>query len=230
MVGGLLLSQVLTLYTTPVIYIFFDNGWRSAFGKSAGAQAESAARNRPQPDRGRRHEHLRAIHPPAGGHDAADGGDCARRGDRVQRAAGFAAAAGGFSDHLRQRAALPGASAEIMASSVATPLERQFGHIAGVTEMTSSSSAGQHQITMQFDLSRNIDGAARDVEAAINAARTYLPANLPRQSHLSQGESGRLADHDPRADLGQVRPGQAVRRSLHGHRSRSFRRFRASGR
>jgi multidrug efflux pump len=76
-------------------------------------------------------------------------------------------------------AGLPGASAEIMASSVATPLERQLGHIAGVTEMTSSSSLGTTGITIQFDLSRNIDGAARDVQAAINAARTYLPANLP---------------------------------------------------
>jgi multidrug efflux pump len=76
-------------------------------------------------------------------------------------------------------AGLPGGSAEIMASSVATPLERQFGHIAGVTEMTSSSSLGTTSITIQFDLSRDIDGAARDVQAAINAARTYLPANLP---------------------------------------------------
>jgi multidrug efflux pump len=76
-------------------------------------------------------------------------------------------------------AGLPGASAEIMASSIATPLERQFGHIAGVTEMTSTSSLGTTAITIQFDLTRNIDGAARDVEAAINAARTYLPANLP---------------------------------------------------
>ncbi len=76
-------------------------------------------------------------------------------------------------------AGLPGASAQIMASSVATPLERQLGHIAGVTEMTSSSGLGSTGITIQFDLSRDIDGAARDVEAAINAARTYLPANLP---------------------------------------------------
>ena len=76
-------------------------------------------------------------------------------------------------------AGLPGGSPEIMASSIATPLERQFGHIAGVTEMTSSSGLGSTNITLQFDLSRNIDGAARDVEAAINAARTYLPANLP---------------------------------------------------
>lgn len=78
---------------------------------------------------------------------------------------------------------LPGASAEVMASSVATPLERQFGHIAGLTEMTSSSSLGSTSITLQFDLSRNINGAARDVQAAINAARTYLPANLPSSPH-----------------------------------------------
>ena len=76
-------------------------------------------------------------------------------------------------------ASLSGASANIMASSVATPLERQLGHIAGVTEMTSSSTLGSTSINIQFDLSRDIDGAARDVEAAINAARTYLPPNLP---------------------------------------------------
>ena len=76
-------------------------------------------------------------------------------------------------------ATLPGASPEIMASSVATPLERQFGHIAGITEMTSSSTLGTTGITLQFDLTRDINGAARDVEAGINAARTYLPTNLP---------------------------------------------------
>jgi multidrug efflux pump len=80
---------------------------------------------------------------------------------------------------INVRASLPGASAAIMAASVATPLERQLGHIAGITEMTSSSSLGSSQITLQFDLSRDINGAARDVQAAINAARTYLPANLP---------------------------------------------------
>ena len=77
------------------------------------------------------------------------------------------------------QANLPGASPEIMASSVATPLERQLGHIAGVTEMTSASYLGSTSITLQFDLNRNIDAAARDVQAAINAARSYLPANLP---------------------------------------------------
>ena len=76
-------------------------------------------------------------------------------------------------------AALPGASPEIMASSVAAPLERRLGHIAGVNEMTSASYLGTTSITLQFDLNRNIDGAARDVQAAINAARAYLPSNLP---------------------------------------------------
>jgi multidrug efflux pump len=76
-------------------------------------------------------------------------------------------------------ASLPGASPETMASSVATPLERQFGRIAAVTEMTSSSSLGSSSVTLQFDLSRDIDAAARDVQAAINAARGYLPINLP---------------------------------------------------
>ena len=75
--------------------------------------------------------------------------------------------------------ALPGASPEIMASAVATPLERQFGRIAGLSEMTSISYLGSTRITLQFDLSRNINAAARDVQAAINAARGQLPANLP---------------------------------------------------
>jgi hydrophobe/amphiphile efflux-1 (HAE1) family protein len=76
-------------------------------------------------------------------------------------------------------ASLPGADPETMASSVATPLERQFSKIAGVNEMTSYSSTGTTGVVLQFDLSRDINGAARDVQAAINAARSQLPANLP---------------------------------------------------
>jgi hydrophobe/amphiphile efflux-1 (HAE1) family protein len=76
-------------------------------------------------------------------------------------------------------ASLPGADPETMASSVATPLERQFSKIAGVNEMTSYSSTGATGVVLQFDLSRDINGAARDVQAAINAARSQLPANLP---------------------------------------------------
>jgi len=78
-------------------------------------------------------------------------------------------------------AGLPGASPETMASAVATPLERQFGRIAGVTQMTSSSGLGSTGITLQFDLNRDINAAARDVQAAINAARSQLPADLPGQ-------------------------------------------------
>ncbi len=77
------------------------------------------------------------------------------------------------------QASLPGASPETMAATVATPLERSLGRIAGVTEMTSSSSLGSTRITLQFELSRDIDGAARDVQAAINAARSLLPTGLP---------------------------------------------------
>ncbi|MBI4912099.1 MAG: multidrug efflux RND transporter permease subunit [Acidobacteria bacterium] len=80
---------------------------------------------------------------------------------------------------IQVQAGLPGASPETMASAVATPLERQFGRIAGITEMTSASSLGNTNITLQFDLGRNIDAAARDVQAAINAARGDLPASLP---------------------------------------------------
>ena len=80
---------------------------------------------------------------------------------------------------IQVSASLPGASPETMASSVATPLERQFGRIAGVTEMTSTSSLGNTQVVLQFDLSRNVDAAGRDVQAAINAARGNLPADLP---------------------------------------------------
>src|ERR1041385_7340261 len=76
-------------------------------------------------------------------------------------------------------ASLPGASPEVMAATVATPLERALGRIAGVNEITSSSSLGNTRVTLQFELNRDIDGAARDVQAAINAARGTLPTSLP---------------------------------------------------
>ena len=82
---------------------------------------------------------------------------------------------------INVQAQLPGASAETMAATVATPLERALGRIAGITEMTSSSSLGSTQITLQFDLDRDINGACRDVQAAINAAAGLLPANMPNR-------------------------------------------------
>ena len=83
---------------------------------------------------------------------------------------------------IQVQATLPGASPETMASSVATPLERQFGRIANLTELTSTSYLGATSIVLQFDLNRNIDAAARDVQAAINAAAGQLPATLPTRS------------------------------------------------
>ena len=77
------------------------------------------------------------------------------------------------------QASLPGASPETMAATVATPLERALGRIAGVTEITSQSSLGNTRITLQFELNRNIDGAARDVQAAINAAISLMPTGMP---------------------------------------------------
>ena len=81
---------------------------------------------------------------------------------------------------IRINASRPGADPETMAASVASPLERRLGEIAGVTEMTSTSSLGSTSIAMQFDLNRNIDGAGRDVQAALNAATADLPGDLPQ--------------------------------------------------
>jgi len=92
---------------------------------------------------------------------------------------------------IQVSAALPGASPENMASSVATPLEKQFSHIAGITSMSSKNSLGVTSIRLTFDVSRDVDGAARDVEAAINAARSYLPSNLPANPTYRKIDSAR---------------------------------------
>ena len=98
-------------------------------------------------------------------------------------------------------ASRPGADPATMAATVAAPLERRLGEIAGVTEMTSVSSLGSTRITVQFDLSRNIDGAARDVQAALNAALSDLPGDLPTLPTFRKVQPGRRADPDPGADL-----------------------------
>ena len=172
MVGGLLLSQVLTLYTTPVIYIFFDNLAQRFAHKST--QAGNRGR---RTGRARMNISAPFIHRPVATTLLTVA--IALAGAIAFKVLPVAPLPEVDFPTISVGAGLPGASAEIMASSVATPLERQFGHIAGVTEMTSASTLGSTSITIQFDLSRDIDGAARDVEAAINAARTYLPANLP---------------------------------------------------
>src|SRR5437773_5371705 len=90
---------------------------------------------------------------------------------------------------INANANLPGAAPETMATAVATPLERQFSRIAGVTEMTSNSNLGGTNITLQFDLNRNIDGAARDVMAALNAARGQLPVMPSNPNYRKQNPS-----------------------------------------
>src|SRR5690625_4004554 len=91
---------------------------------------------------------------------------------------------------IQVRASLPGASPETMAASVATPLERALGSIAGVGQMTSTSSQGSTRIFLQFDLDKDINDAAREVQAAINASRPMLPSGMPRSDERPVGNEG----------------------------------------
>ena len=198
-IGGLLFSQLLTLYTTPVIYIWFDR-----LAQRFSRQHEKRRRRCRRTDAVPRRVSAMNISEPFIRKPVATTlltVAIALAGAAAYRLLPVSPLPQVDFPTISVSAGLPGASPETMASSVATPLERQFGHIAAVTEMTSSSSLGSTSITLQFDLDRDIDAAARDVQAAINAARGYLPTNLPEQSHVPQSESGGFADLHAGADL-----------------------------
>src|SRR5262249_24817372 len=167
-VGGLLVSQMLTLFTTPVIYLGFARLAIRFAGRPASAS-------------------------PAGGHSAMEPSTPFTRRPVATTLLTFGLAAAGAVAFFKLpvsplpqvdfptisvQATLPGASPQDVATTVAGPLERHLGQIADVTEMTSTSSVGSARIILQFGLNRDINGAARDVQAAINAARADLPASL----------------------------------------------------
>src|ERR1700694_3829069 len=118
---------------------------------------------------------------------------------------------------------LPGASPDTIASLVTAPLERQFGQIPALQTMTSASSFGISQITLQFDLARDIDAAAQDVQSAINAAGSTLPRNLPYPPLYFKVNPGRAADHHAGAHLQDHRPARAQRHGRHHHGATTIR-------
>ena len=107
---------------------------------------------------------------------------------------------------IQVSASLPGASPETMASAVATPLEKQFSTIAGLDSMTSTSALGSTNITLQFNLSRNLDAAALDVQTAISAAQRQLPQQMPRPPLFPQGEPRGAAHPLPRSYVSHAAP------------------------
>ncbi len=214
-VGGLTVSQMLTLFTTPVIYLYLDK-MRWTFSSKSKTPAWTTATAC-----GIERRLMEAISAPF-----------------IRRPVGTAllTAAVALSGVVTFRllpvsplpqvdfptiqvsAQLPGGSPETMASSVATPLEKQFTRIAGVTEMTSSSTIGSANITLQFDLNRDIDGAARDVQAAINAARSFLPSNLPSNPTWRKSNPSESPSPDSGSHLQDRNQASDVRRGFVDHR------------
>ena len=147
------------------------------------------------------HESFASLHPAAGRDLAADGGDPDRRRRSATSFLPLSALPEVDYPTIQVQTFLPGASPEVMTSTVTAPLERQFGQMPGLKEMSSRSSAGASVITLQFDLSLNIDIAEQEVQAAINAAGQSAAAEPAGAADLRQGQSRRRADPDAGRDL-----------------------------
>ncbi len=160
-IAGLMVSQLLTLFTTPVIYLVFDD-WSARLARRRSMNLSKPFIQRPVATT------LMAL-------------GIAFVGIVAFYLLPVASLPEIDFPTINVASTYPGASPEIMATSVAAPLEKQLGQIAGITQMTSASNLGSTSITLQFDLSRDINGAARDVQAAINAASSQLPPDLPNR-------------------------------------------------
>ena len=224
-IGGLIFSQMLTLYTTPVIYLFFDG--LAARLAAAPAEPPGAAQTRRR--RRRRDEPLRTVHPPADRHDAPDRGRGPCRGSSLSGSCRCRRCPRWTFPTISVRPRCRGQVRRSWPRRWRRPLERAFGRIAGVTEMTAQSTLGQTSVTLQFDLDRNINAAARDVESAINAARSYLPSDLPANPTYRKVNPADAPIMIIALTSDTLPPSAPLRRRLDHPRSRSSRRSRASG-
>ena len=160
-------------------------------------------------------ESFPAVHSAPGSHIAADGRHPAGRRSGLSSSCRFPRCPKSIIRSSRCSPSIPARGPEVMASSVTAPLERQFGQMPGLKQMTSVSSGGGSVITLEFNLDENIDVAEQEVQAAINAATSFLAHRSAQSADLQQGEPGRRAHHDAGADLRFAAAGQDRRRRRH---------------